>query len=225
MSELSKQQREELKGIAAAIDAVGPLIQQVERLEGELHVLELLYADAKTALDVANENGGSLDDNLWAEMKRQRDAAQQQLTAAEERMVKLQINCLAVRDAHNTYRRTGLESDSEALQTAAARCNTPDLIELPPHLKKQLTAAEERAKRAEEIAGKLPKTKDGVPIVPDMTVFITHGDGCDQRRVIGPYGKLALLVHSPRSGGGSNHHLATDAYSTREAAQAAKGAE
>jgi hypothetical protein len=182
MSELTKQQREELKGIAAAIEAVGPLIEQVERLEGEN-----------------------------AKLKR--------------RVLKLQVNCLNVRDAHNTYRRTGLESDSEALQAAAGQCNTPDLIELPPHLEQQLTAAEERA-------GKLPKTADGVPVnifaaVPATRLYWTYqSDKVYSGIVVGwmmqPEGPNSFILVDSEGDAEEFYKDETQCFSTEAAAQAAK---
>lgn len=73
------------------------------------------------------------------------------------------------------------------------------------------------------IIEQLPKTVDGVPIVPGMLVYIRVGEHVDERKVLGPYGKQALLTHEPPqhgAGGGSCHRLANVCYSTREAATA-----
>jgi hypothetical protein len=67
----------------------------------------------------------------------------------------------------------------------------------------------------------LPRTADGVPIVPEMTVYCIVGGHVDERRVIGPYGKVALLTHEPGGHGtcpGSTHRLANTVYAAREVA-------
>ncbi len=75
------------------------------------------------------------------------------------------------------------------------------------------------------IISQLPTTADGVPIVPDMMIYCIVGQHVDERKVIGPYGKLALLTSEPArhgAGGGSSHRLADVCYSTRAAAEASK---
>ena len=70
----------------------------------------------------------------------------------------------------------------------------------------------------------LPKTVDGMPIVPDMMVYCIVGEHVDERKVIGPYGKYALLTHEPAMSGtcaGSAHRLANTVFSTRKAAEEA----
>lgn len=73
------------------------------------------------------------------------------------------------------------------------------------------------------IVASLPKTADGFPVVPGMTVYCIVGEQVDERTVIGPYGKLALLTHEPArhgAGDGSCHRLATTVYASREFAVA-----
>jgi hypothetical protein len=67
----------------------------------------------------------------------------------------------------------------------------------------------------------LPKTRDGVPITPGMTVWCRVGERADERKVVGPYGQKALLTREPARHGtceGDSHRLANTVYSTRDAA-------
>ena len=84
---------------------------------------------------------------------------------------------------------------------------------------------QERAEEAEAVVEKLPKTADGVSIVPGMTVYIFVGGHIDEREVRGPYGLACLLVREPARHGaceGTRHELAGSCYSTREAAETAR---
>lgn len=75
----------------------------------------------------------------------------------------------------------------------------------------------------QSVVDALPKTADGVPIVPDMTVYCIVGEHVDERRVIGPYGKQSLLTHEPAqhgAGSGSSHRLADTVYADRSKALA-----
>lgn len=75
----------------------------------------------------------------------------------------------------------------------------------------------------ERLLQALPRTADGVPIVPDMTVYCIVGEHVDERRVVGPYGRVALLTREPMrhgAGEGDAHRLAETVYSSREAALA-----
>lgn len=74
------------------------------------------------------------------------------------------------------------------------------------------------------VVARLPKTADGVPVTPGMLVYVRVGEHVDERRVIGPYGKKALLTHEPArhgAGDGSAHRIVEDCYSTAEAANEA----
>ena len=84
--------------------------------------------------------------------------------------------------------------------------------------------------RLRAIMDRLPKTVDGMPIVPGMTVFIPHPHPSNlitEREVVAPYGTLACLTKEPAHFGcceSTAHRLARECYSTREAALAAKEA-
>lgn len=68
----------------------------------------------------------------------------------------------------------------------------------------------------------LPKTADGVPIVPGMLVYC--GERADEREVLGPYGFLALFTREPARHGASegySHRLANTVYASRDSALAA----
>lgn len=70
----------------------------------------------------------------------------------------------------------------------------------------------------EGLLAALPATADGVPIVPGMTVYCAIGPHLDEREVVGPYGKLALLTREPARYGaceGSAHRLANTVYAER----------
>lgn len=74
----------------------------------------------------------------------------------------------------------------------------------------------------DELLKALPKTGDGVPIVPGIIVYCIVGKRIDEREVIAPYGKKALLTHEPSQHGtcaGQSHRLAFTVFSTREAAE------
>ena len=99
------------------------------------------------------------------------------------------------------------------------------------------TKWQERAEKAKAenmrlraIVDRLPKTVDGMPIVPGMTVFIPHprpSNLITEREVLAPYGTLACLTKEPAHSGcceSTAHRLARECYSTREAALAAKEA-
>lgn len=76
--------------------------------------------------------------------------------------------------------------------------------------------------RLKNLIEQLPRTADGVPIVPGMLVYIRVGEHIDERRVIGPYGKQSLLTHEPAragAGDGSAHRPANVCYSTIQAAR------
>ena len=71
----------------------------------------------------------------------------------------------------------------------------------------------------QEIMDALPLTADGKAIIPGMTVFCVAGNYADERKVIGPYGKKALLTSEPARHGtcaGSSHRLADTVYAVRE---------
>jgi len=78
----------------------------------------------------------------------------------------------------------------------------------------------------EDIVDRLPKTADGVPLVPGMTVFIPHPHPSNlitEREVVAPYGTLACLTKEPARCGcceSTAHRLARECYSTCEAARA-----
>jgi hypothetical protein len=81
----------------------------------------------------------------------------------------------------------------------------------------------ELQQRQARIVEQLPRTADGVPIVPGMTVWCRVGPYADERKVVAPYGKVALLTREPARHGaceGDSHRLAETVYSTREAALA-----
>jgi len=99
------------------------------------------------------------------------------------------------------------------------------------------TKWQERAEKAKAenmrlraIVDRLPKTVDGMPIVPGMTVFIPHprpSNLITEREVLAPYGTLACLTKEPAHSGcceSTAHRLARECYSTREAALAASEA-
>jgi hypothetical protein len=76
-----------------------------------------------------------------------------------------------------------------------------------------------------EIVRQLPLTADGVPITPGMTIFKLAGKYVDEREVVGPYGRKALLYREPArhgAGAGDCHCLAETCYSTRQAAEQAR---
>jgi len=83
------------------------------------------------------------------------------------------------------------------------------------------------AERLQAIVDRLPKTVDGSPIVPGMTVFVPHPHPSNlitEREVVAPYGTLACLTKEPAHSGcceSTAHRLARECYSTREAAEAA----
>lgn len=78
------------------------------------------------------------------------------------------------------------------------------------------------------IVDRLPKTADGFPVVPGMTVFIPHprpSNLITEREVVAPYGSVACLTKEPAHSGcceSTAHRQARECYSTREAALAAK---
>jgi hypothetical protein len=78
----------------------------------------------------------------------------------------------------------------------------------------------------EELQAALPQTADGAPILPGMMVHCIVGKHADEREVIGPYGKQALLTREPaRHGAGEGycHRMARTVYAVREnAIEAAK---
>jgi len=88
------------------------------------------------------------------------------------------------------------------------------------------TSAEVKQLRA--IVDRLPKTADGVPITPGMTVFIPHprpSNLVTEREVVAPYGTLACLTKEPAHCGcceSTTHRQARECYSTRDAAEGAK---
>ena len=76
----------------------------------------------------------------------------------------------------------------------------------------------------DDMLAALPHTVDGAPIIPGMTVHCIVGKFADEREVIGPYGKKALLTFEPARHGacaGSAHRLANTVYACRENALAA----
>lgn len=71
----------------------------------------------------------------------------------------------------------------------------------------------------QEMMNALPLTADGKAIIPGMKVFCIAGNCIDERQVIGPYGKQALLTSEPARHGtcaGSSHRLADTVYVLRE---------
>jgi len=74
-------------------------------------------------------------------------------------------------------------------------------------------------KRLRAIVAKLPKTADGVPVVPGMMVYSDHGEWEVAGFRVDEEGKLAEIM----SGGFGFDRLCTGWYSTREAAEAAGG--
>lgn len=73
------------------------------------------------------------------------------------------------------------------------------------------------------VLSSLPVTADGQYIVPDMFVYCINGEHIDERKVLGPYGKQALLTLEPaRHGVGTSysHRLANTVYASREEALA-----
>ena len=89
--------------------------------------------------------------------------------------------------------------------------------------------ADEENNRLRALVDRLPKTADGVPLVPGMTVFIPHPHPSNlitEREVIAPYGTLACLTKEPAHSGcceSATHRQARECYSTREAAEGGKG--
>lgn len=83
-----------------------------------------------------------------------------------------------------------------------------------------------QAPTAEEILAALPHTADGAPIIPGMMVYCIVGQHVDERKVIGPSGKMALNTFEPArhgAGPGQCHRLANTVYAVREnAIEAAK---
>lgn len=81
-----------------------------------------------------------------------------------------------------------------------------------------------RLRAAEAIVAKLPKTADGVRVVPGMRVWCVGGKYIDEREVLGPHGQHSLLTlefHPHNGGYATTHRLAKDCYSTEAAARAA----
>lgn len=78
----------------------------------------------------------------------------------------------------------------------------------------------------DELLDALPVTADGAPIIPGMVVHCVAGKFADEREVLGPYGKEALLTFEPArhgAGPGQCHRLANTVYAVREnAIEAAK---
>jgi hypothetical protein len=64
--------------------------------------------------------------------------------------------------------------------------------------------------RLKEVVEKLPKTADGVPVVPGMTIYDLRPSGCT------PFFVSAVFEKA------SKHNMYADCYSTREAAEAAQ---
>jgi len=88
--------------------------------------------------------------------------------------------------------------------------------------------ADEENNRLRALVDRLPKTADGVPLVPGMTVFIPHPHPSNlitEREILAPYGTLACLTKEPAHSGcceSTTHRQARECYSTREAAEAAR---
>jgi len=68
---------------------------------------------------------------------------------------------------------------------------------------------------AKAVVDKLPRTKDGVPIVPDESVWAINGDGLAREAYIDP-------TIWPRAGYRTRSWKSEGTYSTREAALAAQ---
>lgn len=76
-----------------------------------------------------------------------------------------------------------------------------------------------RLAELEAIVDKLPKTADGVPVMPGMTVFFTTGKGCSVNGIVQ---HVTSACCGNTSGAGLHWWRSTsDCYSTREAAEAA----
>jgi hypothetical protein len=95
-------------------------------------------------------------------------------------------------------------------------------------LARRLAEAEARAEAAEAVVAKLPKTADGVPVVPGQTVFANWPHGPTVRcyakhEAHGPdmvvFGEGSTVVNGLSCG---IRVFVSDCYSTREAAEAAK---
>lgn len=80
-------------------------------------------------------------------------------------------------------------------------------------LSEHLRASQQRIGELEAVVAKLPRTKDGVPITPMMTVFSQDGP----RLIV----RLQPMVHSQHfnTPDGLNGYDAHECYSTREAAE------
>jgi len=97
------------------------------------------------------------------------------------------------------------------------------------YMEQELARVYDQVKQLRAIVDRLPKTADGFPIVPGMTVFIPHprpSNLITEREVVAPYGKVACLTKEPAHNGcceSTTHRQARECYSTREAAEGAKG--
>lgn len=143
-----------------------------------------------------------------------------------------------LRSAHEIARRDGHETNWEAFKNNVERWLMADAGMLGTVDEQQIlraTCTPKTYRLRDEVAAtdacvleelkaiiaKLPKTGDGIPIVPGLTVFVVRGNKIDERDVVGPYGNLALLVREPEQHGaasGTAHCLAETVFSTREAA-------
>jgi len=160
----------------------------------------------------------------------------------------LRVHALRLADAFHGVRDRWQETGSQLAR----------LREENPELRRRLAQAEERVKalkkaladmwtlrqeaanardgaradveRLQAIVDRLPKTADGVPLVPGMTVFIPHPHPSNlitERVVLAPYGTLACLTKEPAHSGcceSATHRQARECYSTRKAAEAARKA-
>ena len=87
-------------------------------------------------------------------------------------------------------------------------------------------AAHNKAARAVAIVERLPKTADGVPIVPGMKVYVSVPPFHEEVADVVPMKSLSAnkVVKTTLRSGWLEEHKAGDCYSTPEAAKAAQAA-
>jgi hypothetical protein len=138
MSELTKEQREELKGIAAAIEAVGPLVQQVERLERSLAMA------GEVQLTGHHHWGMQLMEQLGRFIEQAATAATPMTTKIMARFTDVDFPAMHIW-ATTSEKEPAARCAELAAARAALEAAVAERDKEIARLRQQLTAAEERA--------------------------------------------------------------------------------
>jgi hypothetical protein len=208
----------------AARNAIAPLIQQVERLERSLAMA------GEVQLTGHHHWGMQLMEQLGRFVEQTATAATPMTTKIMARFSDVDFPAMHIwattSEQAPAARCAELAAARAALETAVAGRDKEIAS-----LRQQLAAAEERAKRAEEIVAKLPTTRDGVLVPrtePDQFLYCPRGHkNAVHRSDVDVYclGRDGQPCYSPpyqSDGSCGRHWKFEECFSTEAAAQAAK---